>query len=159
MADLISSLYGYDLSYSDDKVLETWSQDFENFRHFVGVYVVAQKYLVPTLCVETKELFCGLLENLPPHDTHSTIFARIVQHVYAGLRDEATDLREPVIAHFTEHVKDINENSVFKGLLTTFPEFAMEVTAMPMQQKHDGSGGRPGTAKKRKMIIKTGNKR
>lgn len=152
MEDLIMYLYGFDYhDYPRDQVRD-WSKDFGVFQDFTEIYVVAQKYLVPTLCAGAKETFCALLEHSAAHESHSKTFVQVVEQVYGRDHDEATELREPLVAHFADHVKDVNENSDFKGVLTDFPEFAVEVTSMLVEQKHGSGVGKPGSAKKRKVV-------
>ena len=154
MMRFIKYLYGQQYpGYGEDQ-LEDMAWDFETFKQTVELYVVAQKYLVPTLCEQTKTTFCAMLDWLVTYESHSEVFAQSVGKIYGKDSNETTDVREPVVAHFAEHVQDIddNNNSDFKGALIDFPKFAVEVTGLPLEHKHEAAVGKPGPAKKRKIV-------
>lgn len=152
MRELVGYLYGFQFcGYSED-LLSTWAETLDMFRNFIDIYVVAQKYLVPTLCAEAKDTFCTFLERLVGQETHSETFGQAVEHVYDHAQDEATELREPLAVHFAQHVKDASENSDFRAVLVEFPEFAVDVTSVLVQQKNGSPNAKPDKTKKRKLV-------
>lgn len=150
--NLVRYLYGFFFcDYKEDKLSE-WSKNSDMLIHFSDLSVAAQKYLGPTLCEQAKITFCNLLEHATAFDARPAILASTVEHVYAKLADEATDLREPLVIHFADHVKDINESGAYKRMLFNFPEFAADVTSLLSAQKSELMSGKPGPAKKRKVV-------
>lgn len=150
--NLIRYLYGFFFCDYKESKLSEWAKNSDMLIHFSDLYVVAQKYLVPTLCEQAKITFCNLLEHATAFDSHAVTLASTVEHVYAKLADEATDLREPLVIHFADHVKDINESGTYRRVLSDFPEFAVDVTGLLVAQKSDMMTGKPGPAKKRKVV-------
>ena len=154
MEILLKFLYGHETAAYEDDKLTLWAQDFKIYRLFLDEYIVAQKYLVPSMCVQAKDTFHALLERLPKRLDQSDILCKLVHLIYVNRTDEATDFRKLVVAHFAETIQEVGEAEGFRALFTQVPDFAFDVTVVVMQHKdkaEKGAAGKVTPAKKRRL--------
>lgn len=154
---LIKHLYGYNFGTFIDTELQGSAKDTRDIKQSNALYVVGQKYLVPEVCTEAKTTLTALLAHLPLTDEASSEnFAEFVKYVCVDYQDEAIELRELLVAHFTDNVKYVADKDRCRAVFKDVPEFAFDVMEHVMQEDdRGGSKGKAALQKKRKMSRRT----
>lgn len=91
----------------------------------VNLYVVATKYLVPTLRSKVLKAFPSNMEGNSRRFPDAV--EKAVRHVYQECKDEAMDLRKPIINMFAEYVGVLGGMPQYKKLFLDIPELGVDV--------------------------------
>lgn len=110
-------------------------------KYLVHLHIAASKYMVGCLQSHIASHFPSVLTNIDKLSGYVEHADDVARHVYLEHADEATELRQHIVAHFRGHLARISKMADFRKLLLDVPELSADLVeaSAPVRQATGGT--------------------
>ena len=106
----------------------------------VEVYVVASKYLVPTLCTQIMDGFESMLNGITITDGYPALIKYVAKRIYLKYSDAAAEMKKPLITLLAKHLVDWAGSEELEQLLLEVPELSVQLIRAVVQNGSEAKG-------------------